>query len=340
MPASQTHRSVRLTLAVLLTVAVAAAQQAVAKIGEVVPDFTFGTLLNHDGRASLREFRGSVVLLQTFGSRSVPCRSHAVPLAIELQEQFKKEGLLCILMESQDLPPQDLLGFMVQKFPQCRAFVTQERPFVIETQDDVIPFSALIGVDGRLLMCGRTETVGRKIEDFIAPEIGKIKKGWGKSPEVAKARALIHAKRSLTEADAVLRAHEPTVKPDARKDFDDARSELATKHVLARRTVESLQSDGRFVEALEAARTYQTAVKGDPAREKDAAALVAYFDREANAKELKADQALRKLTASFRERAPNDDNAATLAKFADANEGLSVGRRAKRLAAAAAYKPK
>lgn len=319
---------------------VAVAQEAIAKVGDVVPDFVFGKLLHHDGRMSLREFRGSVVLLQTFGHRSVPCLSQAVPLTTDLQARFGKDGLVCILMESQGLPPDDLLGLMVQRFPQSRAFVTQERPFLTETQTDTIPYSALIGVDGRLLVCGRTETVGRKLEDFIGPEIGKIKKGWGKSPETVKARGLMHGKRALTEADAVLKAADPGDKPERRRDLDDAKAELAAKHLLARRSVESMQTDGRFVDALEAAEAYLKAVKGDPQREKEARELLAYFDREANAKELKADRALCKLTATFRERAPDQDSAAALNKFAEANKGLAVARRAKRLAAAAAYRIK
>lgn len=42
----------------------------------------------------------------------------------------------------------------------------------------------------------------------------------------------------------------------------------------------------------------------------------------------------------LRERAPDQDDAATLNAFADAHEGSAVARRAKRLAAAAAYKAK
>lgn len=340
-PLRSARTVVPVVVALLSASAVAtAAPQGGVKVGAVVPDGSFIKLLNHDGRTSWREFRGSTVLVQTFGHRSNPCRTHAVPLALALHERFGKDGLVCILQESQDLPEKDLLPFVVQKFPQSRAMVTQERLFVTESQTDALPYFSLIGVDGTLLFCGSTTTHGRKIEDYVELEVAKIKKGWGKSPEIAKARALMHAKKAYTEAAAALKAAEASVKPEAKQDLEEAKAELAAKHASARKVVESLQADGRYLEAQQAALGYRKSVQGDPEREKAAAELVAYFDREKSAKELKAERALEKLTAGFRRAAPTQADADALTKFAEEHDGLDVARRAKRLASAAAYKAK
>jgi thiol-disulfide isomerase/thioredoxin len=326
--------------ALLAAPGAARAQGAVVKVGEKVPDFAFQTLLNHDGRRSLAEFRGSVVLLDWWGYHCPPCLGYAVPHAIELQEKFGKDGLVCVLMESQQLPPEELLGFMMQKFPKNRCFVTSEQPFRTENQKNFVPFSAVIGVDGTLLLDGGTSALGKKIDATIEEELKKIKKGWGKTPEIAKARALLHGKGLVAEAAAALDAAEKGVKPEAREDFDAARAEAAAKLESRKAAVAALKAEGRFVAAQKAAAAYQAAVKGDAEREKEAAALAAEFSDAETAKELKADAALTKLWPGFAEKSPGAEAAAAFETFAKKNAGTKAAERAKTLAAAAAYKPK
>jgi hypothetical protein len=313
----------------------AAAQSPPVKTGSPAPDVAFTTLQNHDGRTSLAEYRGALVLLQYFGHRSEPCRARAVPLALDLRRRFGAQGLECFLLELQGASREALHGYVLHRFPGCTAILGSERLFYSQSQTESIPHSVLIGVDGVILMEGPTETVGRKLEDVIAREIGKAKNGWGKSPEIVKARALLHGKGKLTEAARALAAAKATIKPAAAEDLAAAEAELELKHARIRGILEGLQEEGRFLEARERASAYRRAVAGDLRREKEAEEYLAAFEREIGVKELKLDAALAKLTAPFRERAPSPEATAALAKFAEQNAGTAVGRRAKRWATAA-----
>jgi hypothetical protein len=55
-------------LAVLALGAGAMGQSTTVKVGEKVPDATFTELLNNDGRKTLAEFRGNVVLFDGWGT--------------------------------------------------------------------------------------------------------------------------------------------------------------------------------------------------------------------------------------------------------------------------------
>jgi hypothetical protein len=45
----------------------AAAPGAIPKVGEIIPDYTFKNFISGDGRASMKDFRGSVVLVDWWG---------------------------------------------------------------------------------------------------------------------------------------------------------------------------------------------------------------------------------------------------------------------------------
>lgn len=314
------------------------AQGGVVKVGEKVPDHKFSSLLNNDGRMSLAEFRGSVVLLDWWGYHCPPCLGYAVPHAIKLFEERAKDGVVCILMESQSLPPNELPGFMMQKFPSNQCFVTSEQPFRTEHQENYVPFSAVIGVDGTLILDGGTSALGKKLDAAIDAELKKLKTGWGKTPEIAKARALMHGQGKLVEAQNLLSSIEANITEEAKADFDAAKDELATKIAVKKRSVGSLMAEGRFLDAKKAAQEFQASIKGHAEFEKDAAELIAGFATPEVEKELKADQSLAKMLKSYRDKGPGKDGASALTQFAKKNDGTKVAERAKVLAEAAAYK--
>ena len=81
-------------------------------------------------------------------------------------------------------------------------------------------------------MIGNFGSLGSKLDDAIAEEIKKVQTGWGRSPEVKKARALLHGKKKLGEAAAALAAAESKIKDDAKADFEEAKAELETKYAM------------------------------------------------------------------------------------------------------------
>lgn len=331
-------RRIGAVIAFVAAIGAAVNAQGVVKVGDKVPDFKFSSLLNNDGRMSLAEFRGSVVLLDWWGNHCPPCLGFAVPHAIKLFEEHAKDGLVCVLMESQQLPTNELPGFMMQKFPSNRCLVTSDSPFRTEHQENYVPFSAVIGVDGTLLVDGGTSAISKKLDETIDAELKKIKSGWGKTPEIAKARAQMHGRGNLSEARKILESARANIKDDAKEDFEAAVAELDAKLAVKKRSVKSLMDESRFGDAKNAALAYQAAVKGDAALEKEAAEMVAEFQAPEVDKEVKLDAALAKLMKGFADKGPGKDGAATLKSFAKKADGTKVGARAATLAVAAEYK--
>ena len=65
---SRNGRIVAALALALLFSAGASGQSAAVKEGDKVPDASFTTLLNNDGRTTLAEFRGNVVVLDWWGN--------------------------------------------------------------------------------------------------------------------------------------------------------------------------------------------------------------------------------------------------------------------------------
>ena len=118
-----------------------------------------------------------------------------MPHAFKLDKEHAKDGLVVILDESQATKDKaDLLGFVIQNFIKYGQFSTSgvfitngESPF--PSGSSGIPYAALIGVDGKLLLIGSPSGWGKKLDEAIEPEFKKIKSGWGKSAEAKKVRA-------------------------------------------------------------------------------------------------------------------------------------------------------
>lgn len=263
-----------------------------------------------------------------------------MPHAIKMQEEFGKDGFVSVLMESQGLPADELLGFMMQRFPKNRCVVTPGQGLSTDPSSGGLPNAALVGADGTVLFAGNPNGAPKKIEGLVEEELKKIKAGWGKSPEVKKARSLMYSKGQLGEADKVLKAAESTVKDDAKEDLEEAKAELTVRYASRKKSVTAMMEQGRFVEANKNALQLQKDVKGAAEWETEVNALVEAFKTPENDKELKADQALAKLVAGLGDKSPKAEQGNPFKAFAKKNEGTKAAARAEAYAAGCAYKPK
>jgi len=267
-----------------------------------------------------------------------------VPHAFKLDKEFGKKGLVLLLVESQmgNAPKEDVLGFLMQKFPKdfpkSNVFVTVGEGGPFPSGSNGLPHCALVGVDGALLMIGHPGQLGSKLDEAIETELKKVKSGWGKSPEIKKARALLHGKTRLGEAAKALAAAESKIKDDAKDDFAEAQSELEAKYAAMKNAVSVLMEEGRIADAKSAATDLQKAVKGKAEWEAEAATVVAKFSTPAVEEELKADKSLTSIVKSIGEKKPTEVHAKKLDAFAKKNDGTKVGARAAMLAKAAAWK--
>ena len=264
----------------------------------------------------------------------------SVPHAIKEQAEKGKLGLVSLLIESQGLPTDDLLGFMWNRFPQSECLVTTEQWFRTANQPGSIPYGCVVGVDGTMLFEGRPTSDTKKFAEAIDGELKKIKTGWGKSAEIKKARMLLYSKDAIAEAAAILAAAEATVKDDAKDDFAAAKAEVDVQYANRKSAIDLLLKQGRAVDAQEAAKAFAKAVKGKAEWEAEAKAMVEQFADATVAGELKADQQIEKILKAAKDKGPTPEHAKALKAIADKNQGLKAAARASELAKAAEFKAK
>jgi hypothetical protein len=107
-----------------------------------------------------------------------------VPTAIKLQEQYG-DDLQVIFVECQRTPRDGYEAFAwKQKWMGNRAMWTDERP--IPTVGKGLPETALIGVDGRVVMQGYPGNFGSKLEEALEAEIAKSKEAPAGTPAELK----------------------------------------------------------------------------------------------------------------------------------------------------------
>lgn len=268
-----------------------------------------------------------------------------MPHAFKLDKEHAKEGLVVILDESQATNGEHatLVGFVTNNFIKYGEYTTSnvfitngETPFPDGAKG--IPFAAVIGVDGKLLLIGSPSGWGKKLDDTLKEEFAKIKNGWGKSPEAKKARSLMYGKNLLGEAYTTLAAADGKVKDDAKDDFAEARSEVDTRYAGMKNAIKVLQDQGRWADAKKAAENLQKAVKGRAEWESEIAPLVADFAKPEAEKEINLDKALVAIIKSIGDKKPTDDHVKHLNDLAKKNEGTKVGARAAELATACGWK--
>jgi hypothetical protein len=266
-----------------------------------------------------------------------------VPHAFKVQKEHGKSGLVVILNESQAAKTrEDLVGFVLQNFQKYGntddVFMTQGEGGPFPSGSEGMPWAAVIGVDGKLLMLGRPTGWGKKFDEAIEGEFKKIKEGWGKSPEAKKARAAMYGKGKLAEAAKLLADAEGKVKDEAKEDFAEAKAELDAKYASLKAAAAKLMADGRFLDAKEGLTSLEKSVKGKPEWEAEVATLVADFKKPEVEKELALDKTLTGIVKSIGDKRPTDDHVTKLKALAKKNEATKVGTRAAELAAAAAWK--
>jgi hypothetical protein len=211
-----------------------------------------------------------------------------VPSAIKHDLELSEKGLVTVLMERQGADAQKLEAFLLAHWPQNRALACTGAP--VPTPDfQGIPHAALIGVDGTLLWDGSPSAGTKKLDELVEAELAKVKKGWGENEEARRARALLYGKGDLAGAHAVAAAMPEGAARSALV------AEVERRYALAKKRVATLRAQGRWIEALAAARDLQ---KGAGARAEWSAELqplVAEFDGDAGKAALADEKKLQKV---------------------------------------------
>jgi hypothetical protein len=228
---------------------------------------------------------------------------------VKLQEQYG-DDIQVIFVECQNTPKDVYEAFAwKQKWMGNNAWWTVERPF--PTKGTGLPETALVGVDGTILMQGNPGSFGKKFEETIAAEVKKSKSAPASTP-----KALEGAWKSYAKGDvgAAIAECEKLATDDANK----AKDEFVAR-ITARITRTQWMIENGFLSAAEKSVTdLEKAVKGNA----DLTTKVAAKRSQLASKELdaerEADKALQSFVAEVAKKkpfeAPNVKKADTLAE--------------------------
>ena len=206
-----------------------------------------------------------------------------MPHAIKLHNELGSRGLEVLLAEVQGSSFDDLQPFMLRNFPDSKAMVIAGS-VPIQMVGNGIPQSALIGVDGTVVMEGYTSDLAKKLEKGIYDELAKAKAGWGQTPIAKKVRAALYGRGNPVEAQAALKSG------DAGPEAKDLDGEIETWVRTRKKMIAFLQDDGQWVRAYEEAQTLARGVKGGGEWEESAKRVLAQFEEADARKEMELDR--------------------------------------------------
>jgi hypothetical protein len=123
-----------------------------------------------------------------------------VPASVKLQEQFG-DDVQVLFVECQNTPKDVYEAFAWKmKWMGNGAMWTAERPF--PTKGSGLPETALVGIDGSLLMQGNPGDFGKKLEEAVAAEIKKAKQSPVVTPKETEKAWQMFAKGDVAGAIA------------------------------------------------------------------------------------------------------------------------------------------
>lgn len=183
--------------------AVSGGEDETAEVGRPAPEIRVSDWIGGDGRSSLADFRGDVVLLVFFRTHCGTSRAEVGPLS-RLQREEARRGLTVVGLTSDDRAT--LLRYMthVDASFAWPVGIGSGPGYPART----LPFSALVGADGTLLWQGASGSLPRETLDRA---LRGVTKPTAEALEARAARALALAEallldRQYVRAEAHLRS--------------------------------------------------------------------------------------------------------------------------------------
>lgn len=310
-------------LAVLFALPTFATAQQYAGVGQKVPDTTFPSFLNGDGRQKLSDFYGHPVVIDQWGTRCPPCIGAAVPSAIKHDHELKAQGLVTILVESQGSDATHHEAFLWKCFADNGCF-SCTGTYVPVPPSTGIPYCAVIGVDGTLLWVGNPAATPKPIEELVSAELLKVKKGWGDTPAQKKVRAALFGKDDLATAQALV-----TALPEG-AERTLLQAEIDARYATKKAAIATLQEQGDWLQAQSAAKALLKSVGAKAEWLAEVQPLVAQFDTAEAKAEMAAAKKLDKVFDMLRDKKGDAAPKAVEAILKDQKD-TKVGARAQRL---------
>lgn len=253
-------------------------------------------------------------------------------MAIKLQEEYG-DALQVIFVESQGHGAEEIERYgLERKWFGGKSLWTSERP--VRNASSGLPSFVLLDVDGRPILEGSSIRLASQMEEAIAGEVQKIRRGPEDVPKDLKdaARDLLRGKfgAAATEAEKVVqRTDDPELAAAARSLLAEASGRANASAARVGRLID----EGGYLRAEDLLDEFEKAVDGSDALEALVAPLRDRLDDDALEDERKAEKALRKLEAVLFAKGDDAVPSRALTKLAEKHAGTKAAERASHLAA-------
>ncbi|MDA0372704.1 MAG: hypothetical protein O2865_02865 [Planctomycetota bacterium] len=252
-------------------------------------------------------------------------------MAIKLQEEFG-DALQVIFVESQGHGAEEIERYgLERKWFGGKALWTSERP--VRNTSSGLPSFVLLDVDGRPILEGSSIRLASQMEEAIAAEVQKIRRGPEDAPKDLKdaARDLLRGRfgSAATEAEKLIQKTEDAeLAAAARALAADASGRASASAARIGRLID----EGSYLRAEDLLDEFEKAVDGSDALEALVEPLRDRLEDDALEEERKAEKALRKLESVLFAKGDDAVPPRALTKLAEKHAGTKAAARASHLA--------
>lgn len=142
-----------------------------AAVGERADFSSLDSVPFYQNKIASSDLRGKVVFIEYWGMHCPPCRA-AMPKLQELYAKYKSQGFVLIASHCQLASPEQINSYFKENrftFPSCNQFrLPQGQP------QGGIPFSVLVGSDGKVVAMGYPTEVEAKVEEEVKKAAGGL----------------------------------------------------------------------------------------------------------------------------------------------------------------------
>jgi len=144
---------------------------SLAAVGEKADFSSLDRASFYQNKVSSSDLRGKVVFIEYWGMHCPPCRA-AMPKLQELYSKYKSQGFVLLATHCQMSTPEQIKAYFKENkltFPSCSQFrLPQGQP------QGGIPFSVLVGADGKVVAMGYPTEVEAKVEEEVKKAAGGL----------------------------------------------------------------------------------------------------------------------------------------------------------------------
>lgn len=197
----------------LLTVCLQLFPAAFANVGEKADFSSLNHVSFYQNKVSPTDLRGKVVFIEYWGMQCPPCRA-AMPKLQALYDKYKDQGFVLIASHCQLASPEQINAYFKENhftFPSCNQFhLPQGHP------QGGIPFSVLVGGDGKVVAMGYPSQVEAKVEE-------EMKKMTGGLPILSDVKLEKYSKMKTTLLEGAPNIEAKVASLRAKTDDEEAR---------------------------------------------------------------------------------------------------------------------